>query len=61
MSATVKTLAALGITLVALVLYVAIFVFGLYFVFYAALGLTFVILAVLVVLTAGPDLIRRSR
>lgn len=61
MSTTLKTFGAIGIALVALGIYLATFVFGLYFIFYGALGLTFVMLAVMVVLTAGSDLFGRPK
>lgn len=55
MSHTTKTLGALGVALLALAIYLSVFVFKFYVLFYGALGLTFVALAVIVMLTAGRD------
>lgn len=61
MSNTIKTLGALGIALIALAVYLSIFVFKFYVLFYAALVLAFVGLGVMVLLTIGRDTSHQSR
>lgn len=53
MSVAMKTLGALGVALLGLVVYLSVYVLQFYHLFYFGLGMTFVMLGIIVVLTAG--------